>query len=579
MVASRAARGAWELLFLYIGFGVDSAPVSAREVSLKKCLALLGLCVLLATGPALAEVAAPTNQIAHPDWLEWPSAEMLARVYPPLALALEIEGAATLECTTNQFGALQACKVGTEVPRDQGFGFAAMALAPQFRMRAKPADGRPVAGGVIKIPIRFRLPQAEEPALPAVKPSASALVLGLGVVDGYGFVRDTLAAYEKSARELENMPGRGAPAESRAVAAQALRRASRAHEGQIREAYAMAFASTYSEPELARIAAFLSSPSAALMQVDAAHSDAIRRMANEYRRVTGAEANIAFCRDHDCDIRTATARILSIGVERPADVEVGSPSWRTVFSGLARGRPPIAAALELTGMVRLVCKVAAGGMLDSCIAEQEWPTGLGYGAATVRLANGYSGGAPLISPSLIGKSVGINIDFPPFSSLPSNTNDPPYVRPQSVSLVGLALARRLVEINGTANGMRTSTARVAQRFAASIPTGADSAIYKAALAAYAIGSMRAQAQYLENLAATLASQFSENQIEGAIAFEAGPMGTATNRKRMALETAMAEARRRALGAVQREARENYCMVRDCTLPPSAANFEGAARSH
>jgi protein TonB len=41
-------------------------------------------------------------------------------------------------------------------PQGEGFGEAALALTPLFRMKPMSRDGQPVAGGIVRVPIAFR---------------------------------------------------------------------------------------------------------------------------------------------------------------------------------------------------------------------------------------------------------------------------------------------------------------------------------------------------------------------------------------------------------------------------------------
>jgi protein TonB len=56
-------------------------------------------------------------------------------------------------------GTVAGCSVVSESPADYGFGDAAIKLSRGFRMKPKRADGSPVEGGIVTIPIVFRLPE------------------------------------------------------------------------------------------------------------------------------------------------------------------------------------------------------------------------------------------------------------------------------------------------------------------------------------------------------------------------------------------------------------------------------------
>ncbi|MDZ4320415.1 MAG: energy transducer TonB [Phenylobacterium sp.] len=64
-----------------------------------------------------------------------------------------------LSCQVTARGTLEGCSVVEESPADQDFGAAAMRMTRLFRMRPRTADGAPVEGGTVRIPITFRLPR------------------------------------------------------------------------------------------------------------------------------------------------------------------------------------------------------------------------------------------------------------------------------------------------------------------------------------------------------------------------------------------------------------------------------------
>lgn len=134
--------------------------------------ALLSI-VLQAGAPAATPAAAPAptaaqpSVITAPDWISRPTGDDMARLYPRAAAIAEVEGRVTLACSVTAEGLLAECSVTSEDPADQGFGAAALGMVPKFRMRPLTKDGVPVAGGTVRIPVRFVLPTGEPGPAPA----------------------------------------------------------------------------------------------------------------------------------------------------------------------------------------------------------------------------------------------------------------------------------------------------------------------------------------------------------------------------------------------------------------------------
>lgn len=76
----------------------------------------------------------------------------------------KVGGVTRMRCRVTAEGKLSDCVVVFECPAGRGFGAAALKAAAYFKMRPRTADGRPVGGGEVVIPIKWKFGGAEIPA-------------------------------------------------------------------------------------------------------------------------------------------------------------------------------------------------------------------------------------------------------------------------------------------------------------------------------------------------------------------------------------------------------------------------------
>lgn len=125
---------------------------------------LAGLCAAAAL-PASAQT-----------WHREPSAADFDAKYPAAAKQAGVGGAAAIRCRAKSDGNLDGCVLLTEEPKGQGFGAAALSLAPLYQLTG-PASGQSVEGAVVTVPVRFGLAGAVPNYILNFRPGDAAAVV------------------------------------------------------------------------------------------------------------------------------------------------------------------------------------------------------------------------------------------------------------------------------------------------------------------------------------------------------------------------------------------------------------------
>lgn len=106
--------------------------------------------------PAARELGDRT--VTSPSWVQIFDVKSAPKLFPPEAAAGGLTtGRGVARCTVGQDGALVDCAPEAGTPDGQGFSEAAVKLAETMKMNLWSADGVPVAGAVVRIPIRLNL--------------------------------------------------------------------------------------------------------------------------------------------------------------------------------------------------------------------------------------------------------------------------------------------------------------------------------------------------------------------------------------------------------------------------------------
>lgn len=93
-------------------------------------------------------------RLAWAEWIKKPSQDQIDEAFPKMARLGGVSGVAVLLCIVPKPGRPQSCTVAAERPGKRGFGEAALALYPQFRIRPV-MKGSEVVQAEVLVPVTF----------------------------------------------------------------------------------------------------------------------------------------------------------------------------------------------------------------------------------------------------------------------------------------------------------------------------------------------------------------------------------------------------------------------------------------
>jgi TonB family protein len=108
--------------------------------------------------------------ITNPDWRRRPTTEEFMRFYPEGAARASVAGHVDLRCLVAASGHLTNCAVESEAPPGYGFGDAALGISQLMEFKPATRDGVPIDGGMVRIPVAFKLPPSLLAKLLGMKP-------------------------------------------------------------------------------------------------------------------------------------------------------------------------------------------------------------------------------------------------------------------------------------------------------------------------------------------------------------------------------------------------------------------------
>ncbi|MFC3080490.1 TonB family protein [Phenylobacterium terrae] len=392
---------------------------------------------------AASAAAAQPRVITNPDWAAKPNAELMADAFPTAAQKLLIQGAATVSCVVSAMGLLEKCSVVSEAPAGLGFGAGALRLTEHFRMKPKTVNGEPVAGGTVRIPIRFTLPPPDAPPAKPTPVSAARLEAARSMM---GPAEEHTAMWVKwGEAEAAAMASQQLDPGVLAAAKQAFTNAAQRFAPQWTEAQIAELAASYEEPELRGLAKFAkTSAGRAWLELDGLPLVSWGEITQEYISQISRRARTDYCSRYLCAID-----MLEIDPGK-SDAQIVDPAWTQLpsFEHLALEQPKLALILQIGGYVRLQCRIDATGTPQSCVVRGETPPGLGFGAAAMELAPYFKIDQALLSQGAARETVSFVIPFPAQPPAPSPRATPatlPDGIPLAFEVAELALAGRGLE--------------------------------------------------------------------------------------------------------------------------------------
>jgi protein TonB len=130
-----------------IFFAVPAAVVTAAPVS-------SDLGTSSAPAGAIGADSIVDVPVTHPDWTRRPSRDDLMRLYPRGVTG--VRGQVRARCLIDANGKFMSCDIISEEPAGKGFGEATIRLSKLFQMKLLDADGLPVAGRKLTLPVLWR---------------------------------------------------------------------------------------------------------------------------------------------------------------------------------------------------------------------------------------------------------------------------------------------------------------------------------------------------------------------------------------------------------------------------------------
>lgn len=310
---------------------------------------------LVAAGLSAASYAVSAEPSrTPPDWVRRPTGEMIMSVYPTEAFRKGVSGDATIGCRVGLQGTLFDCEILSEKPPGNGFGSAAIAIAPQLRMTPERVDGVAVEG-LVAVHIVF------DHGGPQIGSHLSGHSAVSAVLNHLVLTQPTWREAPTAAQTAAAYPVRAA--QSGAIGASSVR-------CYIQDDYRLRRCMIVNEEP--RGYAF---GAAARSLADHFVLDPPAGLEEE---VKGIEVTYTVAFDPK--------------MAEGGSPVIGRPTWRSMPTGeMFAATYPAAARQAGVSEARILvdCDIAEGGRLNRCEVRSETPEGLGFGAAALGLTSAF----------------------------------------------------------------------------------------------------------------------------------------------------------------------------------------------
>jgi TonB family protein len=152
-----------------VGFGFAEAARSLRplfriEPTLSDGRSVRNLHVVIPFNFTPKILSAETPVVGRPTWISSPTADVIDRLAPKGPSPSGATFARVMSrCRVAAGGRLQGCALEQETPLNEGYGQAALAMIPEFRVSLWTDEGLPTVGGTVRVPMRFDIVAPTKP--------------------------------------------------------------------------------------------------------------------------------------------------------------------------------------------------------------------------------------------------------------------------------------------------------------------------------------------------------------------------------------------------------------------------------